>query len=80
MHECYINIQMCNTFNLKNISLNNFSVAGTQIPRVYDIAMYSASKHAVSVLSQSISNELLRENSKIRVTVSIRHSKASVEY
>lgn len=42
--------------------------------------MYSASKHAVRVLSQSTSNELMRENSKIRVTVSIRRKNVQAEF
>jgi NAD(P)-dependent dehydrogenase (short-subunit alcohol dehydrogenase family) len=46
------------------------SVLGHDVPKQH-YAMYSAAKHAVTALTESIRRELVRLQSKIRVTVSI---------
>nr|CAD7453794.1 unnamed protein product [Timema tahoe] len=48
--------------------ININSVAGHYIPNVLNIHLYSASKHAVTVLTEGLRRELVALNSHIRVT------------
>ena len=54
-----------------NTSAVNLSVAGHKIVPIPNTYMYSASKHAVTVLTEGLRKELQEQNSNIRVTVSI---------
>ncbi|CAG2061588.1 unnamed protein product [Timema podura] len=48
--------------------ININSVAGHYIPNALNIHIYSASKHAVTVLTEGLRRELVALNSHIRVT------------
>lgn len=45
------------------------SVAGHWVPFFTGISIYSASKHAVTALTETLRQELISKGSKIRVTV-----------
>jgi NAD(P)-dependent dehydrogenase (short-subunit alcohol dehydrogenase family) len=48
-----------------------FSVVGHKL--IDTFFMYSASKHAVTALTEGLRRALVKQNSKIRVTVSVRY-------
>jgi NAD(P)-dependent dehydrogenase (short-subunit alcohol dehydrogenase family) len=48
------------------------SIAGHSIPHLDMVVhMYCASKHAVTALTEGLRRELVKQNSKIRVSVSV---------
>jgi hypothetical protein len=49
------------------------SIAGHSLPwNASMLHMYGATKHAVTVLTEGLRRELVKNNSKIRVTVSVK--------
>jgi NAD(P)-dependent dehydrogenase (short-subunit alcohol dehydrogenase family) len=49
-----------------------FSIAGHGLPQSSNMLhMYAATKHAVTALTEGLRRELVKESSRIRVTVSM---------
>jgi NAD(P)-dependent dehydrogenase (short-subunit alcohol dehydrogenase family) len=50
-----------------------FSISGHQLPQNASMMhMYGATKHAVTALTEGLRRELVKDNSKTRVTVSAK--------
>jgi NADP-dependent 3-hydroxy acid dehydrogenase YdfG len=55
-----------------------FSISGHSLPQNAAMTyMYGATKHAVTALTEGLRRELVKNNSKIRVTVSVKSSATS---
>ena len=57
--------------NIAGHIVNVSSVAGQKVPNVPGFHIYVASKHALTAFSESLRLELVRNGSKIKVTVSV---------
>lgn len=64
--------------NHADTSVMIFSIAGHYDLSAPGFHMYSASKHAVTALTEGLRKELVSQNSKIRVTVSATHQVPAV--